>query len=104
MKGTVMMKFFWAISLLVAMITFSASAPAEVKVSGAELLGDGSVRIHGVVLGPVSSQAPDREPLALLADAAGAETIIVRSISRTTGLRVGDDLVITFPENRLAVK
>ena len=32
MKGMTMMKFFWAVSLLVAMITFSASASTQIRI------------------------------------------------------------------------
>ena len=99
MKG-----FYFSLGLLVVLTTASSTVQAQMRLRGSTLLADGSVRIHGVVLGPVSSETPDREPLALLESAAGAETIVIRTINRRTGLRLGDDLVITFPESRLAVK
>src|SRR5215471_662714 len=98
-----MKEFYLSVGLLVVLTAASSTVQAPKELRGRTLLADGSVRIHGVVLGPVSSAAPDRERMALLEGTAGAETIIVRSISRRTGLRLGDDLVITFPESRPAV-
>src|SRR5262245_30989839 len=99
-----MRKFFLSVGLLVAVATPGASIQAQMEVRGREMLADGSVRIRGVVLGPVSSSYADREPLALLETQSGADSVIVRSINRKTGLREGQDLVLTFPESRQTVR
>src|SRR5215831_14182504 len=98
-----MRRLFLSIGLLTAVwMAAGALEPARAQSRSSALLADGSVRIHGIALG--SAAAPDRESLALLERENGSESIIVRSISRKTGMRLGDDLVITFPESRLMVK
>ena len=52
MKG-----FYFSLGLLVCLITASSGVQAKPQVRSSTLLTDGSVRIHGVVLGPFADPA-----------------------------------------------